>query len=50
MNDWLYEAQLYLERANDTLQDAEQILKIGLTLAAVNRTYYGIYTAFMLCC
>lgn len=43
MNDWLYEAQLYLERAEDTLQDAEQIHQIGLTLAAVNRTYYGTY-------
>jgi len=43
MNDWLYEAQLYLERAEDTLQDAEQILKMGLILAAVNRTYYGTY-------
>ena len=43
MNDWLYEAQLYLERAEDTLQDAAQILKMGLILAAVNRTYYGTY-------
>ncbi len=43
MNNWLYEAQLVLDRAEDTLHDAEQILKIGLILATVNRSYYVIY-------
>jgi uncharacterized protein (UPF0332 family) len=43
MNDWLYEAQLALDRSKDTLEDAGNILKMGMILAATNRTYYAIY-------
>lgn len=43
MNSLLHEAQLMLDRAEDTLEDAETILKMNMVLAAVNRTYYGVF-------
>lgn len=38
-----YEAQLWLERANDTLFASDFNLKNELTLAAVNRAYYSMF-------
>lgn len=43
MNHLLYEAQLFLDRAEDTVEDAEIILKMDMILAAANRAYYGIF-------
>ena len=42
MNDF-YEAQLWLEKANDTLFASDFNLKNELTLAAVNRAYYSMF-------
>lgn len=39
MNDLLYEAQLILDRAEDTLEDAKLLLESDRILAATNRTY-----------
>jgi uncharacterized protein (UPF0332 family) len=38
-----YEAQLWLDRANDTLFASDFNLKNELTLAAVNRAYYSMF-------
>lgn len=43
MNHLLYEAQSILDRAADTLEEAEAILKMEMILAAANRTYYSIF-------
>ena len=42
MNE-LHEAQLWLDRANDTLFASDFNLKNELTLAAVNRAYYSMF-------
>lgn len=42
-NHLFYEAQLILDRAEDTLKEAETILKMDMVLAAANRTYYSIF-------
>ena len=39
----LYEAQLALERAEDTLDESAHNLDGGFTIATVNRAYYAIF-------
>ena len=43
MNHLLYEAQLILDRAEDSLEYAETNLKLDITIIAANRAYYTMF-------